>query len=88
MYDRSRLVSNALLGVGGIMVVIGLLIMFSGSEQMALVAYQVIILGAMFFGLGVVVISVGVLNNSIKNQTESQTHFTETFAKYLKQKDS
>ena len=80
--------SNTLLGVGGVMVVIGIFIMIAGQDEIALVAYQIIILGAMFFGLGVVVISVGILNNSIIAQTEFQTHFTETFAKYLKRRDS
>ena len=48
------------------MVILGILIMFAGLEEMKILAYQILILGAMFFGLGVVVISVGVLNNSIK----------------------
>ena len=80
--------SNTLLGVGGVMVVIGIFIMIAGQDEIALVAYQIIILGAMFFGLGVVVISVGILNNSIIKQTEFQEHFVETFAKYLKHRDS
>ena len=46
------------------MVILGILIMFAGLEEMKILAYQILILGAMFFGLGVVVISVGVLNNS------------------------
>jgi hypothetical protein len=38
----------------------------------------VLILGAMFFGLGIVVCSVGIMNNSIKEQTE---FFTDRFDK-------
>ena len=70
------------------MVVLGLLIMVGGLDAAPIVAYQIMILGAMFFGLGVVVISVGVLNNSINNQTKFQTEFGESFAKFLKKRDS
>jgi hypothetical protein len=58
--------SNALFVVGTLMVFIGLFIMFAGLEEAAIIAFQIVILGAIFFGLGIVVISIGVLNNSIK----------------------
>ena len=57
--------SNALFVVGTLMVFIGLFIMFAGLEEAAIIAFQIVILGAIFFGLGIVVISIGVLNNSI-----------------------
>jgi hypothetical protein len=60
------------------MIVIGICIMGSSLQQAMISFYQVLILGAMFFGLGIVVCSVGIMNNSIKEQTE---FFTDRFDK-------
>jgi hypothetical protein len=62
--------SNSIQGVGIVMILIGIFTMFSSLQQAMISFYQVLILGAMFFGLGIVVCSVGILNNSIKKQTE------------------
>jgi hypothetical protein len=62
--------SGSIQAVGGVMIAIGLFIMFSSLQQAMISFYQVLILGAMFFGLGIVVCSVGILNNSVKKQTE------------------
>ena len=64
------IMSNSIQGVGILMIVIGIFIMFSSLQQAMISFYQVLILGAMFFGLGIVVCSVGILNNSVKKQTE------------------
>ena len=58
--------SNALYIVGTLMVFLGLFIMFTGLEEAAIIAFQIVILGAIFFGLGVVVISIGVMNKSLE----------------------
>ena len=60
------IMSNVLYIIGAIMVFMGLYIMSSGLEQAAIIAYQIVILGAIFFGLGVVVISIGVMNKSLE----------------------
>jgi|Marorgknorr_s2lv_3_1036020.scaffolds.fasta_scaffold35356_1 predicted membrane channel-forming protein YqfA (hemolysin III family) len=62
--------SNGIQGVGCVMVCIGIFIMISSLQEAMIVFYQALILGAMFFGLGIVVYSVVILNNSIKKQTE------------------
>ena len=60
------IMSNALFIVGVLMVFLGLFIMFTGLEEAAIIAFQIVILGAIFFGLGVVVISIGVMNKSLE----------------------
>ena len=60
------IMSNALYIVGTLMVFLGLFIMFTGLEEAAIIAFQIVILGAIFFGLGVVVISIGVMNKSLE----------------------
>ena len=61
--------SDILKGVGSLMIIIGILIMLGSLDEARIVFYQVVILGAIFFGLGIVVMSVGILNSSIKEQT-------------------
>ncbi|MBT4327815.1 MAG: hypothetical protein HOD60_13075, partial [Candidatus Nitrosopelagicus sp.] len=58
--------SNSIQGVGILMIVIGIFIMFSSLQQAMISFYQVLILGGIFFGMGIIVCSVGILNNSIK----------------------
>ena len=62
--------SNGIQFGGAVMILVGILIMMNSLDQPLISFYQVLILGAMFFGLGIVVCSVGILNNSIKKQTE------------------
>ena len=52
--------------MGIIMIVAGIMIIAVSLEVSPIVAYQIMILGSMFFGLGVVVVSIGILNSSIR----------------------
>ena len=52
--------------MGLIMIGVGIMIIGASLEAAPIVAYQIMILGSMFFGLGVVVISIGTLNSSIR----------------------
>jgi len=83
--------SNSIQGVGILMLIIGIFIMFSSLQEAMISFYQVLILGGMFFGLGIIVCSIGILNNSIKKQTDAlvaQTDFfLEKSTKLLDQKD-
>ena len=67
------------------MVFLGIVIIFGSFEQPGMFAYQVMILGAMATGLGIVSIGLGIVNDSIRKNSagisydaiQEQTKFIE-----------
>ena len=51
--------------MGVIMLVVGIMIIMISFQDTGMFAIQIMILGSMFFGLGIIVISLGIMNKSI-----------------------